>query len=358
MENKTFPPHEWFEKLFGFKEDVSKIYDNIECIEHDDAAVLRSKINGKEYKAGNFQVRTVSSFKNLLDQPRNGGKLHLIKGDSHLSKHFELIDVLQNQGLPENDGASYLAASNFNCLEFVSPYQTAHNGVTRYVYDGTQGPYCSLGSGPAIVYRNYFVKQPNGNVGQLETEIELLARTPFEVSHGYPLIYDTTAFESSNFDWSNPDNYPVGVHRNCQITTSQTKKGEFYLVEEGRIVHHIFAAAFNFVTTVRKNEFTLMVAKRLLSSEYRAAILAAWENSILFPGRPGSNKLYLTLLGGGVFRNPFDLICGAIEENMDVIKMSGLDVYVVCFSTSIFEEVNSFLGKCVEETDGSIIDAN
>ncbi|KAH0792880.1 hypothetical protein GPJ56_003144 [Histomonas meleagridis] len=308
MENKTFPPHEWFEKLFGFKEDVSKIYDNIECIEHDDAAVLRSKINGKEYKAGNFQVRTVSSFKNLLDQPRNGGKLHLIKGDSHLSKHFELIDVLQNQGLPENDGASYLAASNFNCLEFVSPYQTAHNGVTRYVYDGTQGPYCSLGSGPAIVYRNYFVKQPNGNVGQLETEI--------------------------------------------------TKKGEFYLVEEGRIVHHIFAAAFNFVTTVRKNEFTLMVAKRLLSSEYRAAILAAWENSILFPGRPGSNKLYLTLLGGGVFRNPFDLICGAIEENMDVIKMSGLDVYVVCFSTSIFEEVNSFLGKCVEETDGSIIDAN
>ncbi|KAH0790870.1 hypothetical protein GPJ56_005291 [Histomonas meleagridis] len=360
MQNSQFSTgREWFERLFGIREDPLHAYDSFECTEEKDTAILHSKANNKTFKAGNFQVRNVSSFNHLLSNPRNGGKLFLIKGNGSMSKHFELIDVLENQGLPENDGATYLAASNFNCLEFVGAGQSAQDGVTNYVYDQTQGPYCSLGSGPAIVYRNYFVKHPTGEIGQFTREVELLSKTPITVVHGYPKIYETKSLEKIDFDWTNPDNYPVGVHRNCQLTMSRNRDGFYFIDEkEDRIVHHIFAAAFNFAGTVVYNKFTQMVSKNMLAAEYRGAILGAWENSLMFPNRKGSNKLYLTLLGGGVFNNPHEIIYGAIKENIDLIIMSGLDVYVVCFSPRDFSEVNGVLGEYVEKTGGKIIETN
>ena len=63
------------------------------------------------------------------------------------------------------------------------------------------------------------------------------------------------------------------------------------------------------------------------------------------------------MLGGGVFGNDIDLIADAIGSNINIIKDSGLDVYVVCFSDSLFTEVNHVLGKHVKSTKGSIIDA-
>ena len=55
------------------------------------------------------------------------------------------------------------AASQFNCLEFAHPGAVPENGVTGYIYDGTQGPACSLAAPAATVARNYFV-DTNGQV--------------------------------------------------------------------------------------------------------------------------------------------------------------------------------------------------
>jgi hypothetical protein len=41
------------------------------------------------------------------------------------------------------------------------------------------------------------------------------------------------------------------------------------------------------------------------------------------------NKLYIKLLGGGLFGKDTQDILGAIKLNIDVIKNSGLEVYVV-----------------------------
>ena len=100
------------------------------------------------------------------------------------------------------------------------------------------------------------------------------------------------------------------------------------------------------------------MSKELLTAEYRATILAAWENSILYPGRKGSNKLSLTLLGGGVFCNPYQIICGAIAANIKLIKESGLKVYLTCYDESTFDEVMQYLETAVNETNGKIYDTN
>ncbi|KAH0789033.1 hypothetical protein GPJ56_007055 [Histomonas meleagridis] len=356
MQNKFTSEEEWFERIFGFKEVPQEVPSQIECIEEKDGAILRSKVNNKSFKAGNFQVRNVSSFNYLVFKPRKKGKFNIIKGNGFTSKYYELIDVLENEGLPENDGATYLAASHFNCKHTIPG-----NKVTNYALIKTQGPYCSLGSGPAIVYFNYFYKHPTGKEGQFTDEVELLSATPITVKHGLPQIHeaDSESLEKLNFDWQNPDNYPIGVHRNCQLTMSRNSEG-FYLINDSddRIVHLVFASAFDFYRLVTYNDFTRMISENMLAAEYRGAILAAWENSLLFPGRKGSNKLYLTLLGCGSLSNPPDLIAGAIEKNIDLIIESGLDVYLVCFTKESFKSIKKIIKKYVRKTGGKVISAD
>jgi hypothetical protein len=57
---------------------------------------------------------------------------------------------------PENGGALFQVASQFNLLEMVSPSVTPEDGVTIYQNDRTQGPACAIAAGAATIYRNYF----------------------------------------------------------------------------------------------------------------------------------------------------------------------------------------------------------
>ena len=50
-------------------------------------------------------------------------------------------------GLPENRGALFQVASQFNMLEMVGPRVTPEEGVTRYEHDRTQGPACAMAAG-------------------------------------------------------------------------------------------------------------------------------------------------------------------------------------------------------------------
>jgi hypothetical protein len=69
---------------------------------------------------------------------------------------------------PENAGALFQVASQFNLLEMVSPGVTPEQGVTRYEQDHTQGPACAIACGAATIYRNYFAPV-DGRQGQTET---------------------------------------------------------------------------------------------------------------------------------------------------------------------------------------------
>ena len=79
---------------------------------------------------------------------------------------------------------------------------TPESGVTRYIYDKTQGPICSIAAGAATIFRNYYV-DINGQEGQsisnqintlngitkfLENVIEGDSKNLIEVKNGYALF--------------------------------------------------------------------------------------------------------------------------------------------------------------------------
>jgi hypothetical protein len=356
----SFPSQNWFRVLFGFEETVEAVKRNFLVRPFSDHVTLKSKVNGETYNAGRFTVRNILSFEVLT--PVGGGRVHMVRGNGRRSSKLYLIDVLESQSYDDFDGATFLAASNFNCLEFAGPGQTAAQGVTCYIHDWTQGPFCALATGAAVVYRNYFIEHGNGAVGQIDEEIHLLKDTPLDkcVRHGYPEPTPQDLQTILNHEWDNPNQFYVGVHENCQVTTKRDSGSMdmFTRAPPGRIAHHVYAAAFNFAGSMPKCPQTLEIGKKMLMAEYRATVLAAWELSRKYPGRKGSNKLLLTVLGGGVFANPRQMICEAIISCKDVIVQSGLEVFIVCWSEGEFQESMNHLGSLVKETNGTVIDAS
>ena len=342
---------EWFHHYFGFQESVENVYKYIKIEKHEDHIEVISEANNKHYSAGLFNIRSPSYYSFL--KPRGGGKFYVICGKDGSS----IEDVLRQQNDENYDGATFQVASNFNCLEFPNERCTAARGISGYAIDGTQGPRATVAAPAALLYRNYFVEH-DGCVGQIEKELNLLNKTPVRIVHGKSLCKKNEIDELSKFNFADEENYLAGVHENVEVSTNLSGKGrvDYKDAEPNRIVHQIYVAAFNY-WSVARSHLTFEWGFYLLASEYKTTILAAWDHSIRYSGRKGSNKCVLNLIGGGCFANPFELICNAIMANEKVIIDSGLDVYLVCFNQLIFNQVYPLVSKLCERTGGGIIQA-
>lgn len=398
-----FTEDKWFEYHMGFTESCELVSKNLSLEDYPDHCELINKLNKKRYNCGKFLLRDVSSYQYLLQNDnikRNKGHLHLIQGNGKRSSKADMIDVLQHQNNNEFEGATFLAASNFNCLEFPYSECNAELGISKYSKDQTQGPTLQTASLSSTIYRNYFVKHKkipsicdeisykksvcnyfigidsNSNVyynqsddkyeiyqGQIDYELNLLERTPIPVRHGKAMLNSETneiihhkIF--NEFDFLNENAYLIGVHQNCQVTTNRGSNCKLVDVShENKIVHQVFAASFSLGKNVISNQKNIEIMKFMLATEYKLTILAAWENSLMFPDHVGSNKCVLTLIGAGIFFNPIEVVASAILANKDLIVKSGIDVYVTCFSGNIFKAVDNVLHDAVIETGGSFIDA-
>lgn len=346
---------DWFKHYAGFEEYVKGVYENMVLTENDGFCQIQSKINGKTFNCGKFTIRTIDSF-NL--EPIGNGKLHIICGKGRYSKRMDLVDVLQMQNNPDFNGATFLAASNFNCLEFPSAKSRASHGIRFYAVDVTQGPTLSIASFGAILYRNYFL--PYGKTQEnVDDEINLLDSTPIFVNHGKAcLSTDEEMKLVENFDFSNENLYKIGVHKNVEVTTNRLQQFNYIDAKPDQYVHQVFAASFALGSYVARNERNLEILSEILFYEYKLTILAAWENSLKYPDRAGSKKCVLTTLGMGVFNNPPEIVGNAISKCKDLILESGLDVYVVCFSDNNrdgFGAIYPHLKDAIESTQGTVI---
>ena len=201
-ESKDFEKWEWFEHHFGFDETLESVYKEITVQMFPDHAEVFSKANNKKYNAGKFSLKNVSMYSDL--PKRGNGKFHLIHGYGKKKPHSQ-GDIITLQNDPNNNGATFLAASNFNCLEFPSDNFNASMGISGYGPDPTQGPQLALCSPGATLYRNYFV--PHDDVfGQVEKEIQLLQKTPLPVFHGKVIFNEEEELklQALNFQWNNP----------------------------------------------------------------------------------------------------------------------------------------------------------
>jgi hypothetical protein len=145
---------DWFEKLTGFQETN---YDDTRANLQVEGKRLRSLVNGKDYGIGDLELVSLETLRGRVNA---GGKM-----PGRLRLSLVTGDIRKMHRLPENAGALFQVASQFNLLEMVSPAVTPEQGVTRYQHDHTQGPACAIAAGAATIYRNYFVPI-NGSYGQ------------------------------------------------------------------------------------------------------------------------------------------------------------------------------------------------
>jgi len=326
--------------------------------------------NNKLFRCGHFQAKPLSDLENTWKSLAHPGKgsFSLFKGQgTRTKKGFFLIDIGAQQAAPENCGATFQIASNFNCLEFVNNQDSAKNGITKYIYDKTQGPEASISAAPATLLRNYFL--PEINLLDYFDGNNKIPHIP--VINGYiSLSKNNVATLSVKTLKKYADWIKIGIHSSVQVTTGLCKNNMLTICKNPQQqVNQIFTATIDLGRTSGSTHWKLMqkksctkkleiFARMLLRAAYRGTILTAAqiaaqkENPL-----PGKNKVYLTMIGGGVFQNKEKWIIDSIVACKNIIQESGLNVILTLFDESkVSDKGKQRLEKLVLQTGGRVAD--
>jgi hypothetical protein len=323
---------DWFEKLTGFCETG---YDVTRGKLKVDGRQLQSLVNGKFYGIGELELVPLQT---LRARVKSAGGL-----PERLKVGVVIGDVRHMHQSPENAGALFQVASQFNLLEMVSPNVSPEQGVTRYEHDRTQGPACAIAAGAATIYRNYFalvdgscgqtaIRQLDGLAGlgeALSTALNKPVNALWEMLNGYALCsragldaitQHLRALRPEQVDILR-GKLCIGVHSDVEVTDAS---GEFR-----PLVTQAFCSAlpvaYSRVSSAHWKPFGSLV----LDAAYEATMLAA----VLNKQRGASNVVLLTLLGGGAFGNEAEWINAAIRRALAMMSGFGLDVRLVSYGT-------------------------
>lgn len=322
---------DWFEKLTGFAErDYAHTRAQLEVID----GKLHSHANGKSYGVGQLKLLSLKTLRERVDAgPGLPGRLKvsIVRGD-----------VRAMHSAPENAGAMFQVASQFNLLEMTSPDVTPEHGVTRYQYDGTQGPACAIAAGAGTIYRNYFVKI-DGQEGQtrdrqfdgladiglaLCSKLNLPLEALWTMRNGYAMCtrkgLDVISEYIATLDAPHADmlrgKLCIGVHSSVEVTDPCLRPIQ---VSQAYCSALPVRYAVDQVPLVHWTAFATLI----LEAAYEATLLAA----VLNAQQTGSNLVLLTRLGGGAFGNDASWIDSAMKRALRLVVNTDLDVRLVSY---------------------------
>ncbi len=320
---------DWFSRLTGFKEgDYSTVQSQLSV----QNGYLFSKVNGSSYATGFLEIISLNELRKKCEKAPN----------SQRSIYKEVYgDVRRLHSEPDNEGALFQVASQFNLLEMMSPKDTPEDGVTRYAFDLTQGPACAIAAGAATIYRNYFVNL-GSQVGQtskiqintlssLEVELALRMGMPEEsilpVRNGYALPerdtlrkiekYLSSASNTSREALKNK--LQIGIQWDVEVTESAAPIKP--------VVSQAFCSALPIAYSLYHSGEWAQIGCLVLEAAYEATLCAGVINKI----RGVSNVVYLTSLGGGAFGNPESWITNAMQAACSRVSHNGLDIRLLKF---------------------------
>jgi hypothetical protein len=321
---------DWFERLTGFRETD---YDDTRAKLRIEGSRLQSQINGKSYAVGELELVSLQA---LRERAKSGVGL-----PGPLKVSVVTGDVRQMHQFPDNAGALFQVASQFNLLEMVSPTVTPEHGVTRYQHDHTQGPACAIAAGAATIYRNYFVPV-GGSYGQtvdrqfdgladlgdaLSRALKQPVETLWKMQNGYALCtrfgLDAIAEHLGTLDLQSLDTLRgklcIGIHHDVEVTDATGEKRP--------LVSQAFCSALPVAYTGVPPSHWEAFASLILQAAYEATMLAA----VLNAQRGASNVVLLTLLGGGAFGNRDDWILAAMSRAFEMNREVDLQVRLVSY---------------------------
>lgn len=316
----------WLKDIIGFDE-LSHAQMQFEIEAHN--GTLRIRKNGKEYQYGSLELATLQQLQQRSNSNQQRGSIEVT----------ELVaDVQQLHLHPLNKGALFQAASQFNLLEMVGPSHTPEQGVSGYEFDRTQGPACAIACGAGTIYRNYFVPV-NGQIGQHSySQIDCLAKIGQALGN------------NKNQLWSMKNGYALptqtGLEKINQILSSQTStqrellkaklqiglqwQTEVTLQNNRQLVSQAYCSALPVAYSSVLKYLWEPFARLILEASYEATLHAAVINH----NQGHSNKLYLTLLGGGAFGNDTHWITDSIVQSLNKFRNTPLQVHIVSHGSS------------------------
>jgi hypothetical protein len=319
---------DWFERITGFREGT---YEETKSRLRIEDGRLINETNGVGHDVGRLELASLGELRALsagIDLP-GFLTLGILEGD-----------VRKLHADPENAGATFQVASQFNLLEMVGPGVTPEDGVSRYAHDRTQGPACAISAGAGTIWRNYLVpvhgqtgqtaaRQLNGLAdleaalaGDMGTELPL-----WEMRNGYalPERASLAAVEAHLAGLDDPGRdrlralLRVGLHSDVGVT-------EPGAAPDARVTQ-VYASALPVAYSgIRSSEWAGL-ASLVLEAAYEATFHAALLNAA--HGR--SNRLLLTRLGGGAFGNEEGWISKAILRSLPLFRDHGLETLMVSY---------------------------
>ena len=149
----------WFQDLTGFREENPNQVRQLLSLDSE-SLTITSSVNARAMVCGRLETPTLAELRE--DLRRGDTSTHQMK----LSTVIAGVQQLHRD--PENAGALFQVASQFNLLEMANPSVTPEKGISRYASDLTQGPACAISAAAGTIYRNYFVPV-NGKSGSLRT---------------------------------------------------------------------------------------------------------------------------------------------------------------------------------------------
>lgn len=319
---------DWFERVTGFREaGYGETRARLRVV--DDRLIREG--TGESFAVGTLTMPSVAELRAAAADVRRPGRLRLsiVEGD-----------VRAMHTLPENRGALFQVASQFNMLEMVGPDVTPEDGVAGYAYDRTQGPACAMAAGAATIYRNYLVPMA-GETGQTaERQLDGLAdlghtlaqrlctdrSSQWAMRNGYALptraSLDAIAGYLSAADEDTLDDLRgrlrLGLHTDVEVTDGPAPRP---------LVSQIFCSALPVAYAGLPASAWAPFARLVLEAAYEGTLLAGGLNA----ARGASNRVLLTRLGGGAFGNADAWIDAAMLRALQLAGDHDLDVAVVSY---------------------------
>ncbi|MBS0426650.1 MAG: hypothetical protein JSR41_05100 [Proteobacteria bacterium] len=334
---------DWFTRLTGFPEAS---YADTQARLEVSGNTLRSKVNGKAYGIGSFEMASLADLRARVAAGSGAAgrtRLSVVQGD-----------VRRMHQAPEYAGALFQVASQFNALEMVGPSVTPEDGVTRYEDDRTQGPACAIAAGAATLYRNYFAPVGDRPGQTARRQLDGLADLGAELSRtlGRPV--------ADLWDWRNgyalctreglnsiaghlraiapagadalAATLRIGLHLDVETTEGASP---------GPLVSQAFCSALPVAYGRVPQRHWAAFAQLVLDAAYEATLL----QGVLNARRGVSNVVALTLLGGGAFGNAMPWIFDAIRRAVRQAAAFDLDVRIVSYGRPA-EELVTLAADC------------
>ena len=319
----------WFEQITGFTETA---YAETQARLRVKDGRLTPEGGGRGHAVGELELVSLDELRARSRDLAVSGRLTLgiVEGDVR-RMHIE----------PENAGAVFQVASQFNLLEMTGPTVTPEHGVTGYAHDHTQGPACAIAAGAGTIWRNYLV--PVGDkIGQTaDRQLDGLADLGAALGHdmgfekgslwrmrnGYALpdsgMLARIEAHLNHLDDGERDQLRgllrVGLHRDVGVTepgaASDTRVTQVYC--------SALPVAYSGIPAAQWVGFATLI----LEAAYEATMLSALLNA----ARGGSRRLFLTRIGGGAFGNDDAWINSAILRALRIAARQRLEVLMVSY---------------------------